>query len=226
MKYFLPITIIFVVAISSVLLSRQHRSSQIPNGSKFDCNNCHTSGGGSSLNSFGLDVLNSYLSSKNSAGNVVWNEGLAALDSDKDGFTNGQELLDPAGAWRPGNPDPGNPNDVGNPGSANSTPSSVIDNYFNMTNKVVSEISVTPNPIFQFANINFSTLYDGDVVIELYTSNGIYIGLLLNIWLPAGNHQFDFAVKDNYGKTLPAGMYLLNIRLEQASVLYKILVNN
>lgn len=30
----------------------------------------------------------------------VWNEALALMDSDGDGFTNGQELQDPTGAWR------------------------------------------------------------------------------------------------------------------------------
>jgi len=224
MKFFLPLLIIFLLALSSVLLSRQHRSAQIPNGGKFDCLNCHTTGGGSDLNPFGLDVFNSYLTSKNSVGNVIWNAGLAALDSDKDGFTNGQELLDPAGEWRVGNPDPGNPNNVGNPGSANSTPSSVIDNYFNLTHNLISNIYVAPNPIINFANINFTTKHDGDAIVELYTSNGVLVNSFLNMWLPAGNHQFDFNTVDFNNAKLSSGVYLMNIRMDKASVIYKLII--
>lgn len=51
-----------------------------------------------------------------------WGAAFAALDSDGDGFTNGQELQDPTGAWIPGNPAPGNAALVSDPGSPNSTP--------------------------------------------------------------------------------------------------------
>ncbi len=48
----------------------------------------------------------------------VWNATLAALDSDGDGFTNGQELQDPLGAWvyPVSLPEPGNKNYVTRPG--------------------------------------------------------------------------------------------------------------
>lgn len=37
----------------------------------------------------------------------AWNAALAMMDSDGDGFTNGQELQNPAGNWRIGEPSPG-----------------------------------------------------------------------------------------------------------------------
>ena len=37
----------------------------------------------------------------------TWNATLASGDADGDGFTNGQELQDPLGAWRPGAAEPG-----------------------------------------------------------------------------------------------------------------------
>ena len=46
----------------------------------------------------------------------LWSESIAALDSDGDGFTNGQELQDPRGAWRPGSVRPGNASYVTRPG--------------------------------------------------------------------------------------------------------------
>lgn len=65
----------------------------IPNGT---CNTCHTAGGGSPRNAFGLDVA---------ANGPNWSQ-LYDLDSDGDGFTNGEELGDPMGTWMSGDPDP------------------------------------------------------------------------------------------------------------------------
>jgi hypothetical protein len=83
--------------------ARAPRVSQIPNGSQANCIACHVSGGGGARNAFGLQVESSFL---NVAGTVVWGPALAALDADGDGYTNGEELGDPTGAWRPGNANP------------------------------------------------------------------------------------------------------------------------
>ncbi len=40
---------------------------------------------------------------------VQWGPALAALDSDGDGFTNGEELQDPNGTWEVGSAAPGAP---------------------------------------------------------------------------------------------------------------------
>ena len=58
--------------------------------------------GGDARNPFGLTVEADFLD----AGNVVWGGELAAIDSDDDGFTNGEELGDPDGTWVVGDPDP------------------------------------------------------------------------------------------------------------------------
>jgi len=81
------------------------------------CNACHTTGGGSARNPFGLDVEAIV---QGSTRDPFWSADLAALDSDGDGFTNGEELRDPDGD--------GTPNSrarASRPGSANSVPSSV-----------------------------------------------------------------------------------------------------
>lgn len=83
----------------------------VPNGNIIGCDGCHNNG--FNLNSFGLDYGN--------AGRQ-WTVALAQMDSDNDGFTNGQELLDPAGEWSVGDPNPGSPSDVTNPGDASSHP--------------------------------------------------------------------------------------------------------
>ncbi|HPQ40851.1 MAG TPA: hypothetical protein PLV45_10800 [bacterium] len=85
---------------------------RIPNGTVFSCDTCH----GNTTHQ-----LNPFGTAYNAAGRT-WTAGLAQADSDGDGYTNGQELLDPDGSWNTGEPDPGNPGDVTNPGNASSFP--------------------------------------------------------------------------------------------------------
>ena len=80
---------------------------QLPNGSVHECDNCHAFPGGP-RNGMGLQIEMSL-----SGGSVDWG-AVAGLDADMDGFSNGQELGDPAGTWTPGDPNPpyaSNPND-------------------------------------------------------------------------------------------------------------------
>ena len=76
--------------------ARPKRVAQIPNGSSYSCGVCHVSAsGGGSLTVFGQDARRNLIS-----GNVNW-PALAPLDSDGDGFTNGEELGDPDGDGTP-----------------------------------------------------------------------------------------------------------------------------
>ena len=98
--------------------ARSQRVSQIPNGNVNSCGNCHVrSSGGGARNSFGQTVQSGFLTSTGASGSVVWNATLASMDSDGDGFTNGEELGDPNGT---GSPVAGA--QVTNPGDANSKP--------------------------------------------------------------------------------------------------------
>lgn len=100
---------------------RPARVSQIPNGAVFGCANCHdgVARWGGPLNAFGQEIEKDFLSP---AGVVIWGPELAALDADNDGATNGEELGDPEGTWEKGEPDPGNPETVTNPGDPTSRP--------------------------------------------------------------------------------------------------------
>ncbi len=104
-------------------LARFCRVELVPNGTgfnSFSCNTCHTDGGGSPLNLFGLEVKTRVR--VDNCEDRFWEEALAILDSDADGFSNGVELLDPQGVWRPGEAQPGNPAFLSNPGDPDSTP--------------------------------------------------------------------------------------------------------
>ena len=91
--------------------ARSKRVRQVPNGSAASCNTCHTAGGGSPLNPFGLEIVTNFLTAAGPAGDVLWGSELAALDSDGDGASNGAELGDPDGTWVAGDPDPAGDDD-------------------------------------------------------------------------------------------------------------------
>lgn len=99
--------------------ARSFRVNMVPNGAVLQCNTCHTSGGGSPRNSFGLAVQ--ALVSPGGR-EEFWGPELAMMDSDGDGATNGEELQDPDGTWESGSPDPGDASLVTAPGDPNSVP--------------------------------------------------------------------------------------------------------
>ena len=100
--------------------ARGKRVSQIPNGAVFSCNSCHTAGGGSPRNAFGLEIETNFLTAAGAAGDVLWGPELAALDSDGDGASNGAELGDPDGTWVAGDTNP--EGEAFAPGDPESTP--------------------------------------------------------------------------------------------------------
>ena len=109
-----PVTVLFLSGVVvDEAAARSKRVGQVPGGSAYSCNTCHTDGGGSPLNPFGMEIATSFLTAAGAAGDVIWGPELAALDSDGDGASNGAELGDPEGAWVVGDPDPGRDDDDG-----------------------------------------------------------------------------------------------------------------
>jgi len=97
--------------------ARSFRVSQVPSGGQFGCGLCHEGGrGGAPRNPFGRQVEAS-LSGDLATANVTW-AALVNLDADGDEYSNGEELGDPTGAWRIGDPPPQrNTGDPNNPDS-------------------------------------------------------------------------------------------------------------
>lgn len=107
--------------------ARGFRRSQIPNGFSNGCLTCHvSSSGGIPRNAFGLEIEANFLQPSGANGVVQWGPALAALDSDGDGVSNGTELNDPNGSWSIGDPAPGDPNDVTNPGIVDTSPPTLV----------------------------------------------------------------------------------------------------
>lgn len=119
MNFRLPMFFIAAALLgTSVAHARPFRVNQVPNGGVNRCLTCHASGGlgfpSTERNPFGQMVEDRFLSQ---SGNVLWGSELASLDADGDGLSNGAELLDPSGAWKSGDPNPGNREDVTAPGT-------------------------------------------------------------------------------------------------------------
>jgi hypothetical protein len=90
--------------------------SNIPNSGVNSCNTCHGPMGPSSATS------NNPFKNGFASNGHAWSAAFAAMDSDGDGFTNGEELQDPTGAWTMGAMNPGNSALVSSPSDANSLP--------------------------------------------------------------------------------------------------------
>lgn len=116
----LPFAAVFLAsgAVATTAAARPFRVSDIPNGNQNTCLNCHGDLKASYNTDFGSDARN-YLQGSGTIAtlHVNWTP-LCPLDSDGDGWTNGQELGDPDCTWTMGDP---NPNaSVTNPGNPES----------------------------------------------------------------------------------------------------------
>jgi len=108
------------LAIAGIAAGRASFSSLIPNatvnlpGNITECQTCHVSqDGGPSWNPFGQQVKDNLTDRR-----PDWTK-IQNLDADGDNYTNGQELGDPGGLWRPGRPNP-SAAILTHPGNANS----------------------------------------------------------------------------------------------------------
>jgi hypothetical protein len=195
--------------------SKTIRVTQIPNGSKNRCSNCHiNAAGGGKLTAFGTIIKNSYL---NGNGDVIWNATLAGLDSDGDGYTNGVELQDPQGTWKIGDPAPGNSSFVSNPGNASSVPNTTNAEDFAMKSGLMLN-TISPNPANDNAKISFSLGNQGNIEIELYDTRGKLIKKLFNELMESGTHTISFDIDGN----INSGTYFLNIRFNGFSWIEKL----
>lgn len=120
------LAVTFIVGWSVYVEARPFRPGKVPNFAAVgaSCNLCHTTGGGTPRNAFGLSV--EALVTPNGE-EVFWGSELAAMDSDGDGFTNGEELGDPEGLWQEGDDPPGDPLLITHPGDPDSHPPEMVE---------------------------------------------------------------------------------------------------
>ncbi len=194
------------------LSARSFRLDEIPNGGQLSCGTCHVSAaGGGARTAFGETINNNFLSAPGGAGHVVWNAQLAALDSDGDGFTNGEELQDPNGTWSSGQAAPGDPSLVTDPGDPNSKPdpTSVDEVYgpataFTLNNNY-------PNPFNPSTKISF-TLRDGaDINLAIYDVTGSLIKTIAQGYHTSGEFQYSWNGTNNHNASVNSGIYFYRL---------------
>jgi len=206
--------LIMSVLSSAVSFSSTYKLKQIPNGEQFACQNCHLTTTGRYLNSFGRDINDKFLNN----GNVIWGPELAALDSDGDGSTNGEELQDPEGKWKTGDKDPGNSELVSHPGDSSNKPSKISNiDIYNFEN-VPTEILVYPNPTnHQNINIEFNKQEEIDHLVYIFDSKGQKVKILN----AKQENRIIWDLNDDFGCKVPNGIYTVvvmskdNIRNQQ-----------
>jgi len=178
--YFLSAFVIFYLVFSLLVSARSIFVSQIPNGEKFECKNCHLDMDDiEKLNPFGKDV-NQHRNGKK----INWNEELAMMDSDNDGYTNGQELLDTEGKWRVGDDNPGNINNASNPGDSKSI------------------------PVFDFIEE-----FTSSSVISLLTLQGETVRILFKGEIMPGNFNLNWQARDANARKFAPGIYFVQINI-------------
>jgi len=200
-KIYSTIVIFFMLGSILYIVGRSFRVSKIPNGSKTSCNTCHTNGGGTPRNPFGIAVQSKVTPNGTES---FWNPEFAALYSDGDGFTNGEELQDPNGLWKEGEPNPGDFSQVTNPGNPNSIPTSVFDNInvfsFQLSNNY-------PNPFNPSTIIRYEIGNTSDVKLKIYNLQGEEIKTLINKEQTAGTYEVKFNANG-----LSSGIYLYRLQ--------------
>ncbi|MCX7797232.1 MAG: T9SS type A sorting domain-containing protein [Melioribacter sp.] len=208
MKNFLPLSLIVLIFGVTALISRDFRVSKIPNGNKFSCGNCHVSSLGGARNAFGRAVEARVTFGGNQD---FWDSQLASLDSDGDGFSNGVELQDPNGTWRPGQPNPGNPNLVSNPGDPNSKPttSHVESSFYPYTYKLLDNY---PNPFNPETRIVFEIPREEHVSLMIFDVNGKLIKELVNENLSSGRYEKLWDGKDDENNEVVSGIYFYQLK--------------
>ena len=203
---------IIYIAVSVLLMAINisaidFRVNQIPNGGKFGCANCHVSpAGGGVRNAFGQMVERKYLDFN---GNVKWSAAMAAEDPDGDGFSNGQELQDPTGAWGAGDKAPGTASLVTNPGDRNSKPAGTDVEGLELPT-TYSLAQNYPNPFNPTTTINFSLPVSGKVVLEVFDIAGKSVATLVDAEMQSGVHSVKLNAAD-----LSSGVYFYRIRVNQ-----------
>lgn len=127
-----------------------------------------------------------------------------------DGMGPSLELIDPlsdnslASSWRV------SLEDGGSPGESN-TVVGVLDNYYdNIAGEQV--LKVYPNPIQMFANLDFRVEQSGNTEIIINDLFGNPVRNLLNGFYDMGDYTSYWDGKDNQGRTVARGMYIITIK--------------
>ncbi|MEA2077656.1 MAG: T9SS type A sorting domain-containing protein [Candidatus Marinimicrobia bacterium] len=199
-KSIVLIIIAFILSLT-FLSARSYRVSMVPYGTNWSCNTCHTDGGGTPRNPFGQSVESITGSSEAS----FWGAPLAVLDSDGDGFMNGEELQDSAGIWTSGSANPGTASLVTHPGDAADYPATTA---INDGTPFMYELGYNyPNPFNPGTLISYALPVNAHVVIDIYNVLGEKVRTLVNESSTQGVYVTIWNGQDDLGNQVNSGIY-------------------
>ena len=196
---FVLVLFAMIFLFSNPVQSRDQYPDWIPNGRINSCSNCHVSAfGGGQRTPFGETVRDNL-----SSGIVRW-DLIFNIDSDGDGFTNGEELQDADGQWAFGKASPGNASLVTKPGDPNSkpTPSSVENDLVGRNAKIY------PIPSLGIVNLDYTSDYFENSSLVLFNSNGNRL-TSMNVETVLGNNKHTLDMNNLF---LNSGIYYLVLR--------------
>lgn len=138
------------------------------------------------------------------------------LHSDGAPYTNGQELRDPTGSWRVGQPAPGDPNAVTNPGDPTSAPATAVSKPgLEMEPTTFSLGHPYPNPFNSSTLISFHLPRETNVILDVTNLRVHLVKRLIAGQLVSGEHRVAWDGSDALGKSVPSGVYLIVLRTNQ-----------
>lgn len=216
-KYYYIVALMILFLSSNNAYSRSKNVSQLPNGAKNSCATCHVSNTQYSMNPFGKALKNGYYS----GGNANWKATLAKLDSDGDGFTNGQELQDPEGLWTIGTTDPGDIALVTNPGLASSFPTGINEEV--ATNDIFIKL-ISGNPIYDILSFELTLAQSSVLVVGIYNPSGSKVVDLYNGYAIAGNYTYNWDLHGRYFDRVSNGLYYIVVESFNSRLSYPIVV--
>ena len=87
----------------------------------------------------------------------------------------------------------------------------------------IKEIMISPNPFYYCATIKYTTQRKTNVSIVIYNPTGRLVNTLLYCEKEPANHYITWWGKDDFGKTVPCGVYFLKFDAGEYSVTKKLL---
>jgi hypothetical protein len=88
-------------------------------------------------------------------------------------------------------------------------------------NTAVTSLRITPNPANSRADISFVSGYDQAVELAVYDLNGRVVRSLENGTV-SGNNNFVWDTRDGHGSPVPAGIYIIQLKLGNQNITRKL----
>lgn len=95
-----------------------------------------------------------------------------------------------------------------------------------LSEKLEPQVYIYPNPFREHTTIQFSLAEAAETTIEIFDVQGRQIRRLLAQNFPGGSHQVEWDGKDELGRSLSAGLYLVRLSIGQKVVVKKISLQN